>query len=684
MSRARSVMLRPVRKARETVRLRTRIRSWWARRSSAPAPQVDGWPADFARWLGRANARQLGAFPDEWRARNDLPPTEPAPIGVVVHAFYPELLPDLLGRLPRIPLDYDLWITNATGAPIELPGDLGRVRNVRILEVANHGRDILPLVQLVNAGYLDPYRVILKVHTKRSPWRRDHETLVGSGREWRDKLLEAVLGDEHDVATILSAFCEQDELGILTGDESVLGKEFWGDNEAQVEGLLRRIEIPLDRSRLRFAAGSMYWARGFVVQGLRAINLTVDDFEPEEGQTNATTAHAVERALGLLAAESGLTVAGRSSLATPADTESYRRLEEGPSPRARLVPFYLPQFHPTPENDRWWNDGFTEWTNVTAAQPVYQGHYQPRLPRDLGFYDLRLDDVRRAQLELAAECGIEGFMYYYYWFAGKRLLDMPIEALRRGDIPQPFCIMWANENWTRRWDGRASDVLIAQDYDDVPAEQFIDDILPFLADDRYMTIDGRKIVAIYRPAQIKNFAKVVMSWRERARAAGVGELFVMNVDVEPTFHGLEGTVDENGLDGSLGFPPHSHHWHWLPHETLGVDPRFRGNLLSYPAMAAKAESQLRSRLERTMFPGVMVGFDNTPRRQWAADVWYGANPYTFRRWLAAAIAAVQDRPLEQRLVFVNAWNEWAESAVLEPTDRFGRTFLLAVRDAATP
>jgi lipopolysaccharide biosynthesis protein len=241
--------------------------------------------------------------------------------------------------------------------------------------------------------------------------------------------------------------------------------------------------------------------------------------------------------------------------------------------------------------------------------------------------------------------------------------------------------MWANENWTRRWDGRESDVLIAQDYERVATEDFIDDILPFLADERYMTIDGRKIVAIYRPGQIADLANVVERWRARARAAGVGELFVMNADVDLEFHGLAGTPRAHGLDGSLGFPPHNFPWDWLPYEELGVDPRFRGAILSYEALAEAGEQRLQS-LDQMLFPGVMAAFDNTPRRQWEPDIWYGANPYTFRRWLAATVDAVLDRPADERLVFINAWNEWAESAVLEPTDRFGRTFLFAVRDVA--
>jgi len=344
-----------------------------------------------------------------------------------------------------------------------------------------------------------------------------------------------------------------------------------------------------------------------------------------------------------------------------------------------VLPFYLPQFHPTPENNRWWGEGFTEWANVTAARPVYLGHNQPNLPSELGFYDLRLDEVRQAQMDLASEHGVTGFMYYYYWFAGKRLLNLPIEKLAANSVQKPFCLMWANENWTRRWDGRTSDILMGQDYDTVPATEFIDDVLEFLADPRYLRLQGRPVLAVYRPTQMPDFPSVLKVWRERAREYGVGELCILSVDVAREFDGLQGDARSVGLDGTLGFPPHNLKWEWVPHAGLRVDRRFKGNILSYQAMARDAERRLLH-LAEDAYPGVMVTFDNTARRQWQPDLWYGSNPYTFRRWLAAARSSVVGRDPQDRVVFINAWNEWAEGAVLEPSRRFGRTYLQAVRD----
>jgi lipopolysaccharide biosynthesis protein len=639
-------------------------------------------PADFGMWLSRIGGRNVAGDPEGWRMRTDLPLESPSRIAAVVHVYYANLLPEILHNLESIPVEFDLLVTNASGRVVRIdPESIPLLQNVRVLDMSNHGRDILPLVSLINAGLLDPYELIVKVHTKESVWRAEHD-LGGSGAGWRDELLGGLLGSSANVERILCAFAERPELGVLTSDGSVLGPEYWGDNQLTTHTLMRRIELGFDESQLRFPAGSMYWIRGFLLQGLRALNLSAADFEKEAGQVNSTTAHALERMVGLLTAEAGQTVeeAGPARASSPT-SESWHRFgrESARLPRALILPFYLPQFHPIPENDRWWGTGFTEWTNVSAARPVFAGHHQPKVSRDMGFYDLRLDLVREQQVDLARKHGVSGFMYYYYWFAGKRMLQLPIEQLAAGDGDFPFCIMWANENWTRRWDGRSDDVLIGQNYDEVPAESFIDDILPFLLDDRYLKVDGRPLVSVYRPGQMADFPAVVKAWRKRAAEHNL-ELHVVSVDVAKEFDALEGTPDEAGLDGLMGFPPHNCLWSWLPHEALGVDRRFTGNLLSYRDLVQDAEKRLARGVDDGSFPGVMVTFDNTARRQWSSDVWFGSNPYTFRRWLAAAVRAVAHRDTSERIVFVNAWNEWAEGAVLEPSVRFGCTFLLAVRD----
>lgn len=669
---------------RRTARPRSRLKQAVGALVGSPVgmtPSTDS-PADFSRWLERVGGRGVSGFPDQWRVRADLPIRQPSRVAAVVHVYFPDLLDQLIEHLSVIPVDFDLLITNSSGQPLDLdPDRMPRCRHLRVFDTANHGRDILPMVLLVNLGILDPYELVVKVHTKRSDWR-DHHELGGSGAAWRDGLLGGLLGTTERVEHVLDAFASAPGLGILTSDGSVLGPEYWGDNQDNVATLLRRIEVPLDEPGLRFAAGSMYWIRGFLLQGLRAFNLSAEDFELEAGQVNATTAHALERIIGIVAAEAGLSVQQvGDALALPRVTgagQRYAAMAER-RPRARVVPFYLPQFHPIPENDRWWGKGFTEWTNVSAARPIYAGHHQPKVPRDLGFYDLRVPGVIEQQAELATLHGLTGFMYYYYWFSGRRLLNMPIESLLDSDLDLPFAIMWANENWTRRWDGQSQDVLIGQDYASFPAAQFIHDILPFLKDPRYIRVHGKCLLSVYRPGQMADFAAVLADWRHTAREHGI-ELHVVTVDVPGSMDALTGEPAEVGLDGTMGFPPHNCHWFHINREGLSVDPTFTGHLLGYRELVTHAEAKALRHLRDGSFPAVMVTFDNTARRQRAGDVWYGANPYTFRRWLDTCVRAVAHRPASERVVFVNAWNEWAEGAVLEPSDRFGSTYLLACRD----
>jgi len=234
-----------------------------------------------------------------------------------VHVYYPELWDELVSQLGVVPVDVDLLVTNASGTPLTYDaGRLPAARHTVVLDVENRGRDIWPLAQLVNAGLLDGYDVVIKVHTKRSPWRGAHKKLAGTGEAWRSELLSALLGDAENVAAILEAFAGSADLGMVTADDSVLGPEFWGDDEAVAAALLRRLEPEptLGRERLAFAAGSMYWARGVILRRLRDLDLSAADFEPEKGQVDGTTAHALERIIGLFTREAGLRIEERSQL----------------------------------------------------------------------------------------------------------------------------------------------------------------------------------------------------------------------------------------------------------------------------------------------------------------------------------------------------------------------------------
>lgn len=662
---------------RRAGRWKRQVSARWTRPDFAPQPQ-----AGATAPVGRRVIRPATPFRESAAAIQDWREGSPNRVAVLLHVFYPELVPELVEAVHRIPVPVDVIVTNATQAKVAFP--LRSDDRLLLLPTQNRGRDILPLIDVVNSGLLDPYELVVKVHTKQSGWRATHD-LPGDGAAWRTSLLSAVLGSTDAITRILSGFATDPRLGLVTDQASLLGPEHWGDNEQLVADLLRRIEMPLIRDDLQFAGGSVYWIRGFVLAGLRSLNLSSDDFPVEAGQVNQTNAHAVERVIGLLCREGGLTLSAPDGLPAQTSAAWERYLPDAPvTPRARAVPFYLPQFHPIPENDVWWGKGFTEWFNVAAARPLYPGHHQPRLPMGLGFYDLRTPETVSEQCQLAVQNGLAGFMYYNYWFAGHRLLERPITDRLSDKNDLPFCLMWANENWTRSWDGGSDDILIAQSHDAVPPEEYLRSVLPILADPRYLRIDGRALLAVYRPKQLPDPEATFGAWRHMARENGAGELLLVGVDGGAEFGEDLPPPHAFGMDATMTFAPHGLLWEPADPTRVGLAAGQRVRTWSYQAMVDDALAAYRNGLAATHIPGVMVAFDNSARRSEWPDIWLGANPYTYRRWLAGAVDAVADRPSDERIVFINAWNEWAEAAVLEPSDRYGSTYLLATRSALIP
>jgi lipopolysaccharide biosynthesis protein len=277
-------------------------------------PRKSKSPADYDLWLAREPSVRA-AYPEDWVGRDDLSLRSGAIVAAIVHVYYPELLDELIHHLGSIPVPFDLLVTNASGEELVMDTDrMPRVSGCVILDVENRGRDLWPLAQLVNAGLLDGYELVIKVHTKRSDWRQSHRELAGNGGSWRDDLLSALLGDTSNVATILSAYESWLDLGIVTADGSALGPGFWGQNEPVTASLLRRLDLELEPRALRFAAGSMYWVRASVLRGLADLRLSRADFEDERGQIDGTTPHALERVIGVLATGAGLHVLERSEL----------------------------------------------------------------------------------------------------------------------------------------------------------------------------------------------------------------------------------------------------------------------------------------------------------------------------------------------------------------------------------
>lgn len=345
--------------------------------------------------------------------------------------------------------------------------------------------------------------------------------------------------------------------------------------------------------------------------------------------------------------------------------------------RAKAIAFYLPQFHPFPENEAWWGKGFTEWTNVTKAVPQFVGHNQPLLPADLGFYDLRLPDVLRRQVAMARQYGLHGFAFHHYWFGGKRLMETPLDTyLAQDDIDFPFCLCWANENWTRRWDGHDSEILISQDHGPDNDLAFIRDLEPYLRDRRYIRVDGRPLLIVYRPSILPDPAATVRRWREHCREVGIGEMFIAMAQFDCE------DPREHGFDAAIEFPPHklARGFDAINHTLDIVNPGYEGHVLHYQSIvdSAKAWPAKDFPLIRTVFPG----WDNEARRPGKGYTFAFSTPDRYRDWLDFAVGYAEEHPVAgERIVMVNAWNEWAEGAKLEPDRRYGHAYLQATREA---
>jgi lipopolysaccharide biosynthesis protein len=338
----------------------------------------------------------------------------------------------------------------------------------------------------------------------------------------------------------------------------------------------------------------------------------------------------------------------------------------------RLIAYYLPQFHPIPENDLWWGKGFTDWTNVTKSFPRFRGHYQPHLPAEMGFYDLRNPEVLYAQAQLARRYGLYGFCIHHYWFGGKTLLNTPLQnLLKYRDIDIKFCLNWANENWTRAWDGSAKEILIKQNYsceDDLALAASLESAI---ADPRYISINGRPLIMIYRPSVLPDAARTVDRWRSFFQRAGYGNPYIV---MPQAFGSLDPRV--YGMDAAAGFPPHECGFgaRRMRHLLKLTHPGYSGIVRSYDAMMSNALSNRPSGFP--LFPGVCPSWDNHPRRPRGGLFFEGSSPEKYASWLKSACESVLGcNKSDERIVFINAWNEWAEGAHLEPDRYFGYAYL---------
>lgn len=379
----------------------------------------------------------------------------------------------------------------------------------------------------------------------------------------------------------------------------------------------------------------------------------------------------------------------------------------------RTIAIYLPQYHPIPENDKWWGKGFTEWTNVVKSKPRFEGHYQPHLPADLGYYDLRLPEVRQAQVDLAKFYGVDGFCYYHYWFNGRLILERPMkEVFESGKPDFPFMFCWANENWTKVWDGGNDEVLLEQKYsleDDVAHIKYL---IPYFKDQRYIKVNGRPVFIIYKDALIPDINQTVTTFRTECAKQNI-ELYLCKFDRE------NGTIDlswdNSNFDAAVEFQPlsrsllefkkqmnlsqvldrHQLPKYFDPYRYLRFAKRLFGinrenseilcntDIVPYREFIEFDLKYSQENKKIKLYPCVSPGFDNSSRRKtglWA-QIFHGSTPDLFKIWIEGKLEKYKPSDNEENFFFINAWNEWAEGNHLEPDEKWGVRYLEALKDA---
>jgi lipopolysaccharide biosynthesis protein/2-polyprenyl-3-methyl-5-hydroxy-6-metoxy-1,4-benzoquinol methylase len=343
----------------------------------------------------------------------------------------------------------------------------------------------------------------------------------------------------------------------------------------------------------------------------------------------------------------------------------------------KAIAFYLPQFHPFEENDAWWGKGFTEWTNVTKAKPNFQGHYQPHLPIHNGFYDLRIPQVMQEQAKLAKNYGIYGFNFYYYWFGGKVLMHRPFDILlEHKEIDINFCITWANENWTRTWDASENEILIAQRHSDEDSRAFIQNMFQYFQDPRYIRVDNKPVLIIYRCDIIPNIVETTSLWREEAAQAGFEGIHLVCAQT----YGIKDPAPY-GFDAAIEFPPHNAlSMENKIHKTM-LNQEFTGSIFDY---AKTVEEQcMKERPSYKCYETLMLSWDNTARKQNHSNIFSNFSLDAYKDWLSNIATHTfhnQNIVNEERFIFINAWNEWAEGTHLEPDRKYGYGYLEATYD----
>lgn len=606
-------------------------------------------------------------------------------IAIHLHLYHLEMLPEFAGYLNRIPLSFDLFVSVAEGCDRdatsrELRKHIAHVAAITVEAVPNRGRDIAPLIVQFGTR-LSSYDIIGHFHTKQTP----HNKHLAN---WRHDVLELLIGSDASGSQVVRIF------GLLLSGAKVVypegqnyyikDKSGWSANHALASRLLE-IHTSLSIAEfpeIDFPEGSMFWAQTRCLREFLQLPLRYEDFPEEPIPADGTLAHALERLILVFASPYPGQCVRLHKHDSIKDYRSYeeqddycQRLKHG---NVRVLSYYLPQFHPIPENDRWHGAGFTEWTKVRAANPLFQGHYQQHIPHsDIGYYTLDSSQVLREQADMMRKAGIHGQVFYHYWFSGKLILEHPAQMLlENADIEMPFCFCWANENWTRRWDGNEDDILLKQTYSMEDARAFIRYLIPFFRDERHIRIDGRPLLLVYRPTNIPNIGEYLATWAVECEAAGLRKPFVAAVltrgAIDPDDFGMDAGVERvlhDWTDGNVAD---------IAADLVPYRPLEEARILPYREVAGFYRKP-GGRKPFTYFRSLVPNWDNSARYGAAGYLLHESTPQAFQEWLEEAVQYTEATlPQHRQFILINAWNEWAEGAHLEPDSRFGYSYLNSV------
>jgi lipopolysaccharide biosynthesis protein len=607
-------------------------------------------------------------------------------VAVHLHLYHLEKLAEFSSLLNRMPLSFDLFVSvplqsNIESIATELQYRIESAANIAVEAVPNRGRDIAPFIAQFGSRLLG-YDIVGHFHTEGVP---RSECLENRHRETIELLIGSDGVAEH-LTHIFGLLKSEAKIVYANGQtcciDGVRDKNGWSENLTLAGRILEAHTSLLisDFTEIEFPEETMFWARANCIAEFLRLPFGYDDFPEEPIVPDGTLFHALKRLpLVLASLHPGLCIRlhRRDSIK---DYRCYEEQEDFAAAHShiRVLSYYLPQFHQTPENDLWHGTGFTEWTKVRSANPLFKGHYQQHIPHsDIGYYSLTSPAILRKQADMMRKAGVHGQVFYHYWFSGKLILEHPaMMLLENTDINMPFCFCWANENWTRRWDGDEDDILLKQTYSAKDARAFIRYLIPFFRDARYITIDGRPLLFVYRPTNIPNIAEYLDAWAAECKAAGLPRPFVVAVltrdAVNPDDFGMDAGV-ERVLNDWTGGNVEDIAYELVPYRSLE-----EARVLPYPAVA-RYYRQAGKQKPFTYFRSLVPNWDNSARYGAAGYLLHGSTPQAFQEWLEDAIQYTEATlPPDRQFILINAWNEWAEGAHLEPDSRFGYSYLNSV------